>query len=83
MERFLVYILLSNNPDAVAKIMLLVKQGRLVLDGASFTTMDSGAKLSAILTLRGPLNKAEWFTHKLKNFPYFHQAYMLPLRENK
>ncbi len=79
MARFLVYILLSNSPDAVAKVMLLVKQGRLTLDGATFTTTEEGSKLSAILTINGPLNKAEWFTKKLKNFPYFYQAYMLPL----
>jgi len=83
MGRFLVYILLRNHPDAIAKIMLLVKQGRLGLESASFTTTDGGERLSAILTLKGPINKAEWLTRKLQNFPYFYQAYLLPLTESE
>ena len=83
MEKFIVYIQLKNHPDAVSKIMLLVKQGQLRLDGATFTASDDGKALSAVLTLLGSRNKASWFTKKLLNFPFFTQAYMLPITEEE
>ena len=79
MEKFIVYIQLRNHPDAVSKMMLLVKQGQLRLDGATFTASDDGKSLSAVLTIIGPQRKASWFAKKLLNFPFFTQAYMLPI----
>ncbi|MDJ0270167.1 MAG: hypothetical protein NXY59_06455 [Aigarchaeota archaeon] len=80
MTRFLIYVQLSNNPDAIAKMMLLVKQGQLSLEGATIASTDSGARLSAILTLIGTQQKAEWLTKKLLNYPFFHQAWLLRIQ---
>jgi len=60
-------------------MMLLVKQGQLILEAVSITGVDGGDMLSAVLTLIGTKQKAEWFTKKLLNFPFFHQARLLLL----
>jgi hypothetical protein len=75
----LIHVDLINSPDAVAKMMLTVKQGGLSIETMSFNSVDDGRKLSGTLTLIGPEEKGEWLAKKLLNFPYFHAAKMLKL----
>ncbi len=74
--KFLLFVELVNSHDAVAKMMLTVKQGNLSIE--SINIHKSGDdKLSAILMLEGEENKAEWLAHKLLNFPYYRSTAIL------
>jgi len=79
--RFLFYVELSKDPNAVAKMMLLIKQGQLTLEGMSFASTDSGTAFSATLTLTGAMEKAEWLAKKLLNFPFFRVSRLMMLDE--
>ncbi|MEM4417328.1 MAG: hypothetical protein QXD32_04640 [Nitrososphaerota archaeon] len=81
--RLLLYVELMNSPDAVAKLMLTVKQGGLSLENISINSMDGGQRLSATLTLVGREEKGEWLARKLLNFPYFHKTRLLKLSEQE
>lgn len=73
--KFLVFVELVNSHDAVAKMMLAVKQGNLAIE--SINIHKNGDKLSAIILLEGEENKADWLVHKLLNFPYYSSVKIL------
>ncbi len=77
--RMLIHVDLINSPDAVAKMMLTVKQGGLSIEMMNFNSVDEGRKLSASLILLGPEEKGEWLAKKLLNFPYFHTTKLVKL----
>jgi hypothetical protein len=77
MMRLLLYVVLINSPDAVAKLMLTVKQGGLALENISINSIDGGQRLSATMTLQGREEKGEWLAKKLLNFPYFHETHLM------
>jgi len=72
--KFVLHVMLVNSPDAVAKMMLLVKQGNLMIRSVNLYSMGDGKTLSALMMLEGEENKGEWLAKKLLNFPYFHAA---------
>ncbi len=77
--RMLIHVDLINSPDAVAKMMLTVKQGGLSIEMMNFNSVDESRKLSASLILLGPEEKGQWLAKKLLNFPYFHATKLVKL----
>ncbi|MEM1944245.1 MAG: hypothetical protein QW756_02160 [Nitrososphaerota archaeon] len=77
--RLLLHVELINSPDAVAKMMLTVKQGGFTIETINIYSIGNGGKLSATLTLNGAEDKGEWLAKKLLNFPYFHATRLLKL----
>ncbi|MCS7133492.1 MAG: hypothetical protein NZ921_01645 [Candidatus Caldarchaeum sp.] len=75
--RFVVFVELVNSHDAVAKMLLAVKQGNLGIESINIHSTEDGRNLSAILLLHGEENKAEWLVNKLLNFPYYRSAKIL------
>lgn len=75
--RFIVFVELVNSHDAVAKMILAVKQGNLGIESINIHKTEDGKNLSAILMLHGEENKAEWLANKLLNFPYYHSTKVL------
>lgn len=74
--KFIVFVELVNSHDAVAKMMLTVKQGNLSIESINIHRSD-GNTLSAIMLLEGEERKAEWLTNKLLNFPYYRSTRLL------
>ncbi|MCS7138336.1 MAG: hypothetical protein RMK31_08285 [Candidatus Caldarchaeum sp.] len=76
-ERFIVFVELVNSHDAVAKMMLTVKQGKLGIESVNIHRREDGDTLSVVMLLNGQENKAEWLVNKLLNFPYYRSAKVL------
>ncbi len=75
--KFILYVVLVNSPDAVAKMMLTVKQGNLTIESVNIHRIGDGSRLSAILSLEGEDKKGEWLANKLLNYPYFHATCLM------
>ncbi|MEM4281531.1 MAG: hypothetical protein QW470_05240 [Candidatus Caldarchaeum sp.] len=77
--KFILHVVLTNSPDAVAKMMLTVKQGNLAIESVNINKSENGSKLSAVLTLEGEEGKGEWLARKLLNYPYYHSTSLMKL----
>jgi len=75
--KFVLYVDLVNSPEAVAKLMLTVKQGNLSIESASMHRSGNGNILTAILLLEGEERKGEWLANKLLNYPYFERTQLM------
>lgn len=73
MPRYQLRISLRNSPEALAKLMLLLKQGQLSLAEATIKSNTSGF-LDATLILDGLPEKIRWLSRKTENFPFFREC---------
>jgi len=72
-SRYQLHISLRNSPEALAKLVLLLKQGQLSLVQANIVS-DTGDSLAATFILEGRHDKISWLAKKTANFPFFHEC---------
>ncbi|MEM2973359.1 MAG: hypothetical protein QXS50_04335 [Candidatus Caldarchaeum sp.] len=81
MMKFVLHVVCVNSADAVAKMMLAVKQGNLSIQSINIHSIDGGSRLSAVLLLEGEEGKGEWLANKLLNYPYYHSTSLMKTKE--
>jgi hypothetical protein len=67
MSRRKLLVRLNNSYEAVLKLLLFAKQGRLVL--SEFHLKSDDGELSAELVVEGPPEKIDWFAKKASGSP--------------
>ncbi len=70
MARYRLQLSLNNQPEALGKLILLIKQARLSLIEANIKQA-SPEILNAQLLIDGREEKIQWLLNKLILFPYF------------
>ncbi|MEM2646800.1 MAG: hypothetical protein QXQ10_04875 [Nitrososphaerota archaeon] len=63
---------LSNSYEAVIKLLLFAKQGRLSLREAHLKTENE--EISAEIVVEGPSDKINWFMQKANGSPYIREC---------
>lgn len=70
MVKYQLQLLLSNKPEALGKLILLIKQARLNLMEANIRRQTDEI-MKAQLLIEGREEKVNWLINKLMFFPYF------------
>jgi len=78
MARYQLQLLLSSQPEALAKLFLLIRQGRLSLLEANVKQEESGV-FRAELLIDGRVEKINWLVNKLMFYPYFKKIEPTPI----
>jgi hypothetical protein len=78
MARYQLQLLLSSQPEALAKLFLLVRQGRLSLIEANVKHEEPGL-FRAELLIDGRVEKIHWLVNKLVFYPYFKKVEPTPI----
>ncbi|MCS7142988.1 MAG: hypothetical protein NZ920_04235 [Aigarchaeota archaeon] len=68
MQSFRLNVSIRNHPDAVAKLMLLIKQGQLSLKSMNLVASDDGT-LRGQVEVVGQYQKVLWLSRKSLSFP--------------
>jgi hypothetical protein len=78
MARYQLQLLLSSKLEALAKLILLVRQGRLSLIEANVRQEEPGV-FRAELLIDGRVEKIHWLVNKLMFYPYFEKVEPTPI----
>lgn len=70
MPSYRLNVKILNQPDALAKLILLMKQGQLRILSIRLESSD-GTLLTGWVDVEGQLSKVEWLSKKYVNFPVF------------